>query len=100
MTLFTYQETKNLPKEARANIFDSEEKILSILEQIVRNGNESGEFGIDDPRLFAHNLMLIAHGWALRRWLLKKDYSRETYVETQIDSMLRTAKKRNADATE
>ena len=33
ITVFVYQETKNLPKKARNNIFDSELRILNLFEE-------------------------------------------------------------------
>lgn len=88
ITLFAYQETKNLPDNARQIIFDSEARILTVFERLLAKGMEGGEFNIDDPKLIAHNIVVLGHAWALRRWHLRKHWTFETYVKKQTDSML------------
>ncbi|HUW45030.1 MAG TPA: TetR/AcrR family transcriptional regulator [Dehalococcoidia bacterium] len=90
MTLFAYQETKNLPGNARQSIFDSEARILTVFEKLLTRGVEEGEFNIDDPKLIAHDIVVLGHAWALRRWYLRKRWTFKTYVEKQTDAMLRT----------
>jgi AcrR family transcriptional regulator len=89
ITLFTYQETKNLPGNAQQSIFDSEARILTVFERLLTRGIEEGEFDIDDPRLIAHNMIVLGHAWALRRWHLRKHWTFKTYVKKQTDAMLR-----------
>jgi len=90
ITLFTYQETKNLPGNAQRNIFDSEARILTVFEKLLTRGVEEGEFDIDDPRLIAHDIVVLGHAWALRRWHLRKHWTFQTYLKEQTDAMLRT----------
>jgi AcrR family transcriptional regulator len=89
ITLFIYQETKNLPDIARQSVFDSEARILAVFEKLLTRGVESGEFSIDCPRLIAHNIVVLGHAWALRRWYLRKHWTFETYVKKQTDAILR-----------
>jgi len=100
ITLFAYQETKNLPDNARQSIFDSEARILAVFEKLLTRGIEEGEFNIDDPKLIAHDIVVLAHAWALRRWHLRKHWTLKIYVKKQIDAMLRaiTADKNTAIA--
>lgn len=90
ITIFTYQETKNLPENARRDIFDSERRIISIFEEVLKRGVESGEFVEEDVTLMAHNIAIIAHSWAFRRWFFrntpKSDF--ETYVKHQASIIL------------
>jgi TetR/AcrR family transcriptional regulator, cholesterol catabolism regulator len=51
---------------------------------------EEGEFNIDDPKLIAHDIVVLGHAWALRRWHLRKHWTFKTYVKEQIDAMLRS----------
>lgn len=88
-TLFTYQETKNLPDNARQDIFDSEARILTIFEKLLTRGVEEGEFSITDPKLIAHDIVVLGHAWALRRWYLRKHSSFQTYLKEQTDAILR-----------
>jgi AcrR family transcriptional regulator len=89
ITLFAYQETKNLPGNAQESIFDSEARILTVFERLLTRGIEEGEFSIDDPRLIAHDIVVLGHAWALRRWHLRKHWTFKTYVKKQTDAMLR-----------
>jgi len=89
ITLFTYQETKNLPGNAQQNIFDSEARILTVFEKLLTRGIEEGEFNIDDPKLIAHDIVVIGHAWALRRWHLRKHWIFKTYVKEQTEAILR-----------
>ena len=90
ITLFAYQETKNLPDNARQSILDSEVRILTVFEKLLTRGIEEGEFNIDDPKLIAHDIVVLGHAWALRRWHLRKHWTFKTYVKEQTDAMLRT----------
>ena len=90
VTLFIYQETKNLPKEAQQTIFDSERRIIDVFEQILKSGIESGEFKTNDVSLIAHNIIVLGHAWALRRWYLAKHWSFESYVEAQTQGILKS----------
>jgi AcrR family transcriptional regulator len=89
ITLFAYQETKNLPDNARQSIFDSEARILAVFEKLLTRGIEESEFNIDDPKLIAHDIVVLGHAWALRRWHLRKHWTFKTYVRKQTDAMLR-----------
>jgi AcrR family transcriptional regulator len=89
ITLFTYQETKNLPANAQQDIFSSEARILTVFEKLLTRGVEQGEFSIDDPRLIAHDIVVLGHAWALRRWHLRKGWHFQTYLKEQTDAVLR-----------
>jgi len=88
ITLFGYQETKNLPDNARQSIFDSEAHILAVFEKLLTRGIKQGEFNIDDPKLIAHDIVILGHAWAFRRWHLRKHWTFKTYVKKQTDAML------------
>ena len=89
ITLVAYQETKNLPGNAQESIFDSEARILTVFERLLTRGIEEGEFNIDDPKLVAHDIVVLGHTWALRGWHLRKHWTFKTYVKEQTDAMLR-----------
>ncbi len=89
ITLFAYQETKNLPDNARQSIFDSEARILTVFEKLLTRGVEEGEFNIDDPKLIAHDIVVLGHAWALRRWHLRKHWTFKTYVKEQAEAILK-----------
>ena len=89
VTLFAYQETKNLPNNAQQSFFDSEARIANVFEKLLIRGIEEGEFDIDDPKLLAHDIVVLGHAWALRRWHLRKHWNFKRYVKEQTDAILR-----------
>ncbi len=88
--LFLYQETKSLSHEARKYIFRAEEEMTQIFEEILIQGVDEGSFSIDrrDVNIITHNIMVIGHMWAFRRWMLQKNYTLERYIETQTKLIL------------
>jgi Transcriptional regulator len=88
--VFLYQETKSLNHEARKYIFRAEEEMTQIFEEILMQGVERGAFFIDkrDVNLVAHNIMVLGHMWAFRRWVLQKNYTLERYIEAQTNLIL------------
>jgi len=62
---------------------------LAVFEKLLTRGIEEGEFNIDDPRLIAHDIVVLGHAWALRRWHLRKHWTFKIYVKEQTDAMLR-----------
>lgn len=95
--LFLYQETKSL-SYSRKYIFRAEEEMTQIFEQILIRGVEEGSFSIDmsNVNLIAHNIMVLGHMWAFRRWVLQKNYNLERYIEIQtklISDILTMGKK-------
>ena len=88
ITLFIYQETRCLPQTMRETIFASEERILAVFEEILVRGIEAGEFAIKEPKLMAHNIIVIGHSWAFRRWFLREHFTLEKYIKEQTDTIL------------
>ncbi len=90
--LFLYQETKSLSHEARKYIFRAEEEMTHIFEEILIRGVEDGSFSVDrrDVNLITHNIMVLGHMWAFRRWMLQKNYTLDRYIETQTKIILST----------
>lgn len=88
--IFLYQETKSLSKEARKYIFNAEDEMTQIFEEILLKGSKDGEFSIDkkDILLIAHNIMVLGQMWAFRRWVIQKNYTLERYIEIQTSSIL------------
>lgn len=88
ITLFIYQETRALPQKAQEQIFESEGRIQAIFEDTVKRGIKSGVFYTSEPGLIAHNIILIGHAWALRRWSLQKRWTFDAFARGEIESVI------------
>lgn len=89
ITLFIYQETKNLSQSARKRIFDTEYRIMAVFEELLKKGADSGVFTIEDPKLVAHNIIALSHMWTLRRWLLRKYWNSAQYIKEEIENIFK-----------
>jgi AcrR family transcriptional regulator len=89
LCLFAYQETKNLDPAARRKMIDDASRDVAACEKLLRRGIEAGEFDIENPTLTAHNIIVLAHMWAVRRWFLKKRFTLEEHIRMQTDAILR-----------
>jgi AcrR family transcriptional regulator len=88
-TLFTYQETKNLNPSARRRVLESAARDVAACEGLLRRGIETEEFKIDNPTLVAHEIIVLGHMWAVRRWFLRKHCTLEEYIGEQTESVLK-----------
>ncbi|MGH7964699.1 MAG: TetR/AcrR family transcriptional regulator [Candidatus Binatia bacterium] len=66
--LLAYQETKSLNQQARQALIAREKRLQAILSEAIGYGVERGRFGPDHIALKAHNIIVLAHAWAIRRW--------------------------------
>lgn len=90
ITLFAYRETRNLPEKAQQRIIESEARILAVFEDLLTRGVQEGDFDIDDPKLVAHDIVVLGHAWGLRRWHLRRHWTFEKYSQEQTDAVLST----------
>jgi AcrR family transcriptional regulator len=89
ITVFIYQETKNLEASARQGCLDMEMRCVAAVETLLTRGCATGDFSIRDIRAMAHNIMVTAEMWAFRRWSLRKSYTLEEYISEQTELILR-----------
>lgn len=66
--LLAYQETKSLNQQAREALIAREKHLQAILSEAIDYGVKHGRFGPDHVALKAHNIIVLAHAWAIRRW--------------------------------
>ncbi|MCX5996515.1 MAG: TetR/AcrR family transcriptional regulator [Chloroflexi bacterium] len=88
ITVFWYQEARNLKPEQRSVLFQSEEFQVDLLKKILQWGCDRGEFNITDVDLAAHDIMVLCDMWAFRRWYLRKHYTLEQYKQAQKSLLL------------
>jgi hypothetical protein len=58
------------------------------IRQVYRDGVTAGAFLDIDARLVAHNILLTAHGWALKHWNLASWLSLDEYIEQELAMLL------------
>lgn len=81
--VLTYRESKTLSAEHRLQIKNLEVSTSEPLRHLLREGIESGLLAPVDVDLTAYNLLLIAHGWALKHWYFEKSLDVEEYIAKQ-----------------
>jgi len=69
--LFIYQEAHVLDKAMQKEIIKAERKTISIFEDIIKQGKKKKIFRNVNSRIAANMIVLINHGWVLKRWDLK-----------------------------
>ena len=77
-----YQELKSLTITERGRIIEGEERIQSLLEEIIAYGVEKKAFPAGDIDMKAHALLVLAQSWAVRHWALKRFVKVEDYFST------------------
>jgi AcrR family transcriptional regulator len=81
--VLTYRESKSLSDEGRARIKELEVATSEPLRQVLREGIEAGELLDIDVELVSYNLLLLAHGWALKHWYFERTLGLDDYVAKQ-----------------
>ena len=93
ITVFLYQETKNLDKAGRKAIYESEARTQGAIEKLLVRGIEAGEFEMGSVPLMAHNIVVIGEAWAFRRWALTGICTLHEYIEQETEFVLRSIRK-------
>jgi len=71
LILFIYQESHTLGKEMRKEILRAEKESISLFEQVLKEGRKKKIFGKMNTKVMANMIILLIHGWVLKRWDLK-----------------------------
>ena len=89
--LLIYQETQSLPAKWRKAVLENEIRITDlfadVLRQLVRERALPAMNG-DALDLIAHNISVLGHMWAFRRWFLAGRYTIEDYTRIQTGFIL------------
>ena len=88
--LLTYRESATLSREGRDRIKELEVSTAAPLMSIVEAGIAGGEFGDCDVELAVYDMVLLAHGWALKYWLFARTRDVEQYIGAQCRTILRS----------
>lgn len=86
--VLTYRESRALGSEGRDKIKKLEIETSEPLRAALREGQSSGVLVAVDVELVAHDLLMMAHGWALKGWYLKESLQFDEYVAKQTALVL------------
>jgi len=91
MTVFAYQEMRNLNHEMRTRLQEIDMRAAAIFERILSEGVRQDKFHVENVKLFAHTMLVLGHMWAFRRWFLRRHYTLEQYIQLQKQLILSAA---------
>ncbi len=77
-----YRETRSLSPGNREKIFAIERDFMVLWEEIIRSGNETGEFRVENTDLAANLAYFMCSAWALRHWNIGR------YSEDEVCDLL------------
>jgi AcrR family transcriptional regulator len=89
--LLIYQETQSLPVKWRKLVLENEMRITQLFTKVLKDLATGGELPEVDESvldLMAHNISVLGHMWAFRRWFLAGRYTIEEYTRIQTELIL------------
>ena len=88
-TVLSYRESMTLSREGRDEIKTLEIETAEPFRDALAAGVESGVFADVDLDLVVHNVLLLAHGWALKHWRLSTWLDLDAYADRELDLLVR-----------
>jgi len=89
--LLMYQVTHFLSPKWQKKVLEAEigitDLFISAMQQIKKTGTLP-ELEDDTISLIGHNISVIGHTWAFRRWYFAKHFTIEKYIEQQTDFIM------------
>lgn len=92
-----YQEIHSLTSNWRKKVLENEEKITELFTKVLISLIERDELPMLEEsvlNLAAHDISVLGHMWAFRRWMLCGHYTIDEYIEIQTGFILEAAKKK------
>jgi len=86
--VLTYRESRTLDAAGRARIKEFEIATAAPLRSAIEAGIAEGVFRDADVDLVVFDIMLLAHGWALKHWHFGPIYSLDDYIRLQTRHVL------------
>ena len=90
--LLMYQVTHFLPPKWQKKVLEAELRITDIFINAIQELKSRGmlpELENDTINLMGHNISVLGHTWAFRRWYFAKHFTIEQYIEQQTDFIMR-----------
>lgn len=86
--VLTYRESRTLSASGRTQIKDLEIATAAPLRAVIEAGIAQGVFRGVDVDLIVFDIMLLAHGWALKQWHFGPIYGIDQYITLQTRHLL------------
>ena len=89
--LLMYQVTHFLPKKWQDKVLEAELRITNLFIEAMRELRELGKLPkLEDHTInfIGHNISVLGHSWAFRRWYFGKFFTIEQYIEQQTDFIM------------
>lgn len=90
--LLMYQVTHFLPLKWQEKVLEAELRITQLFINAMNELRDAGKFpALNDDTiiLIGHNISVLGHTWAFRRWYFAKNFTIEQYIEQQTDFIMR-----------
>jgi AcrR family transcriptional regulator len=87
-TVLAYRSTKSLSPERRLMIQEREIATNSIITEAVNACISDGLVRPVNVDVLTYQLVLVAHGWALKSWFFKSRLTLDDYIRHSLDSVL------------
>jgi AcrR family transcriptional regulator len=84
------REIVSFGQEDRDELIGVDPLAMRVFERFLHEGIQSGEFVCNNQRLFAYDMWILAQEWALKRWLLRRQFTLEQYTELHLENFLRS----------
>jgi len=83
--LLMYQVTHFLPEKWQNKVLEAEIRITNLFLDAMKQLKNEDKLAADDDtiNLIGHNISIIGHTWAFRRWYFAKQFTIEQYIEKQ-----------------
>lgn len=101
-TVLAYRSTKSLRADRRVLIKDAETRTNRLIEKCIKACVDGGTMQPVNDYMLAYQLVMFAHSWALKHWVLSERFSLERYIGEGIALLIEpylTAKGRRAFAS-
>lgn len=92
-TVLTYRESRTLDTAGRARIKELEVETSAPLRSALDDGIAAGIMESIDVDLMVFDILLLAHGWALKHWHFGSIYTLDDYIRLQTRLVLNTTLK-------
>ena len=87
--VLTYRESRSLSRDGLTEVQRQEIETLEPLVSAVRGAVDAGDLRDVPPELFAYDLLVLAHTWALKNWYFQaQGVGLDEYVDMQVRTVV------------